>query len=138
MKRNLFGILSLVVLSMLLSASAAYAQSLVQADVPFAFKVGKTQLPAGTYEIRTNCQHMVVIHNPQAGKSAFSQVMPGETSDASPRLVFHRIGNQYFLAEIWGLGGAAWTNLPTSRLEKELEIAAAPAASSDEVVMAHK
>jgi hypothetical protein len=62
MKRNLIGILSLVVLSVL-TATGAYAQSAVRADVPFAFKVGKTQLPAGTYDIKADAQHMIAIHN---------------------------------------------------------------------------
>lgn len=51
MKRNLISILSLVVMSLLLNATGAYAQSYAKANVPFAFNVGAKQLPAGTYEI---------------------------------------------------------------------------------------
>src|SRR5580692_12823987 len=52
MKRNLITILSLVVMSLLLNATAVYAQSYAKAEVPFAFNVGAKQLPAGSYEIR--------------------------------------------------------------------------------------
>ena len=38
MKRNLIGTLSLVALSLLLTAAGAAAQSAVQANVPFAFR----------------------------------------------------------------------------------------------------
>ena len=51
MKCNSIAKSSLVVLSLLLSVAGAHAQS-VRAKVPFAFKVGSTQLPAGTYAIQ--------------------------------------------------------------------------------------
>ena len=52
MKRNLIGTLSLVVMSLLLNVNGADAQSAAQANVPFAFNVGSSQLPAGSYRIR--------------------------------------------------------------------------------------
>ena len=137
MKRNLIGILSLVVLSVL-TATGAYAQSAVRADVPFAFKVGKTQLPAGTYDLKPGSEHMIVIHNSKTGYTMFTQAGPGNRGDASPRLVFHCLGDQRFLSEIWGVAGAEQRTLPPSKLEKELQIANNPSATGTEVVMAHK
>ena len=57
MKRNLIGILSLVAISLMLNATGAYAQSYAKANVPFDFKLGSAQLPAGTYELRLFAQN---------------------------------------------------------------------------------
>jgi hypothetical protein len=143
MKRNLIGTLSLVVLSLLLNATGAYAQSAVKADVPFAFTLGTAQLPAGPYEVAAPCgscgdQKTITIRNLKTGTTVLLQVQPEYRRDTSDRLVFHHLGNQYFLAEIWGDAGSAGMTIPASKLEKELRIASSPSNTSKEVVMAHK
>jgi hypothetical protein len=136
MKRNLIGTLSLVVMSLLLSATGAFGQSAVTANVPFAFKVGQAQLPAGTYEITTGFQSLTVSGIGNTMKSAYSQAHWDSPRNKSPRLVFHRVGNQYFLAEICrGPGNAAMT-IPASKLEKELEMASSPAKTGGEIAIA--
>ena len=136
MKRNLIGTLSLVVMSLLLNATGAFAQSVVTANVPFAFKVGQAQLPAGTYEITTGFQSLTVSGIGNTMKSAYSQAHWDSPRNKSPRLVFHRVGNQYFLAEICrGPGNAAMT-IPASKLEKELEMASSPAKTGGEIAIA--
>ena len=85
MKRNLIGTLSLVALSLLLTATGAAAQSAVQANVPFAFRVGTAQLPAGSYRIKAGSQSLIVIGNLQTMKSVYSQAQwegPSHTSQA--------------------------------------------------------
>ena len=72
MKRNLIGTLSLVALSLLLTAAGAAAQSTVQANVPFAFRIGTTQLPAGTYRIKAAGQSLIVASNRETMKSVYS------------------------------------------------------------------
>ena len=53
MKRNLIGTLSLVVMAVMMNATA-HAQTVATAKVPFAFKVGSAQLPAGSYVINAD------------------------------------------------------------------------------------
>ena len=53
MKFNSIAQSSLMVLSLLLTAAGAHAQSTARANVPFAFKMGTAQMPAGTYSSRT-------------------------------------------------------------------------------------
>ena len=118
MKRNLIGILSLVVMS-LLSASGAYAQNVVKADVPFAFRVGSAQLPAGTYKINVTGDNIIAIQNGRS--SALSSVRPEDPRNTGPKLVFHHVGSQYFLAEIWRGSGNAGMVIGRSKMEKELE-----------------
>jgi len=118
MKRNLIGILSLVVMS-LLNATGAYAQSAVKADVPFPFRVGSAQLPAGTYEINATGNSAIAIRNGRT--SALSSVRPEYPRNTTPKLVFHHLGSQYFLAEIWRGADSAGMVIAPSKMEKELE-----------------
>ena len=138
MKRNLIGTLSLVVLSLLLNATGAYAQAVAKGDVPFAFMVGKKQLPAGSYEITPNGQSTIVIRNGETGTAVLSVVRKDSPSKSSPKLVFHQLGSQYFLAQVWGAEGRAEMIIPTSPLEKELRIAQAPSNTVGQVVIALK
>jgi len=136
MKRNLIGTLSLVALSLMLTATGAYAQSELKATVPFAFKVGQSQLPAGVYEIRSNADNnTITIRNSTSG--AVSLARPDGSGDASPRLVFNHAGGQYFLSQIWGAEGSRMT-LPSSKLEKELQMAAVGSKSAEKVIIALK
>ena len=123
MKRNLIGILSLVVMATLISATGAYAQSFAKADVPFAFTVGSAQLPAGTYEISSSnaVATAIVIQNQETSAAALSTVGREYPRNTSAKLVFHRVGNQYFLAEIWRNSSAEGMSIPASKNEKDLE-----------------
>ena len=138
MKRNLIGTLSLVVLSLLLNATGAYAQAVAKADVPFAFTVAKNQMPAGRYTIMTDGQAAITIQNRDTGASVLSLIRTESPSNASPKLVFHKLRNQYFLAQVWGPEGRAGLIVPTSTLEKELRIASGPSTTVGEVVIALK
>jgi hypothetical protein len=122
MKRNLIGILSLVVMSLTLITTGAYAQSYAKADVPFAFTVGSAQLPAGTYQIKSSnaAGTAIVILNAKTNAGAVSMVGREYPRQTSAMLVFHRIGSQYFLAEVWKGSGNEGMIVPTSQQEKEL------------------
>lgn len=133
MKRNLIGVLSLVVLSLMLNATGAYAQRQLRANVPFAFRMGNAQLPAGSYEI-TKVERTIVIRGEHTGAMALATSADPNSGD--PRLVFNHMGNQYFLTQIWGEGDNAMT-LPASKLEKEHQIASGKS-SGEKVVVALK
>jgi hypothetical protein len=120
MKRNLISILSLVVMSLMFNATGAYAQSYVKADVPFAFNVGAAQLPAGTYEIKVASQNEMIIEDGESRAVALSNARREGPRKTESKLVFHRIGNQYFLAEVWKGSGEGGLIVPTSKHEKDL------------------
>lgn len=142
MKRNLIGTLSLVVLAVLISSTGAFAQSYAKANVPFAFAVGSAQMPAGTYEIKTVGQgnSSVVIQNDESSAAAMSIAGREQPRNTSAKLVFHRVGNTYFLAEVWRSSTAEGMIIPTSKqekeLEKELQAANGHAGGYEEVVIA--
>jgi hypothetical protein len=123
MKRNLIGILSLVAISLMLNAAGAYAQSMVKANVPFDFKVGSAQLPAGHYEIKVDSASAaaIMVQNDEGNGGALSNARREPARDTQAKLVFHKVGNQYFLAEIWRSSWSEGMILPTSKQEKELE-----------------
>ncbi len=123
MKRNLIGILSLVALSVLISSTGAFAQAYAKANVPFSFKVGSAQLPAGTYEITVNdaSAGAIMVRNDDTSAAAISLARREGPRETAPKLVFHHVGNQYFLAEIWHGPDTDGRIVPTSRQEKELE-----------------
>ena len=120
MKRNLISILSLVVMSLMFNATGAYAQSYAKADVPFAFNVGAAQLPAGTYEIKVASQNEIIIEDGESRAVALSNARREGPRKTESKLVFHRIGNQYFLAEVWKGSGEGGLIVPTSKHEKDL------------------
>jgi len=136
MKCNSIAKSSLVVLSLLLSVAGAHAQS-VQAKVPFAFKVGSTQLPAGTYAINNDIgTNIVMVRNVQTGSSVATLGRRESPSKNTNKLVFHRYGSQYFLTAILGTQGSQGMSLPAPKQQKELEAASAPAQNSNTVEIA--
>jgi hypothetical protein len=122
MKRNLIGTLSLVVLYLLFS-STGYAQAFAKADVPFAFTVAKKTLPSGRYLVTTNDRGVVTIQSEDTGASIISLARKELPKVTNPKMVFHYVGNQYFLSEIWGAAGTSGLTLSTTKLEKELQMA---------------
>jgi hypothetical protein len=144
MKRNLITILSLVVMSLLLNATGAYAQSYAKANVPFAFSLGAAQLPAGTYEVKVISQspYVIMIQNRETMATAVSNARSDGPGNTKSKLVFDRIGNQYFLTEVWNGLGADGMIVPTSKhekeLKKELELAKGPTGSNEKVMVALK
>jgi hypothetical protein len=134
MKRNLIGILSLVVMSVMINATAQ-AQAVTKANVPFAFKVGSAQLPAGTYEIQAASDTAVKIKNSDSKAGAMALARYDAPRNTGSMLVFHHLAGQYFLAEIWGAPGTAGKVIPRSKqemnLQKELRAAGQPSASEE-------
>ena len=143
MKRNRITILSLMVMSMMFIATGAYAQSFAKADVPFAFNVGAAQLPAGTYEIKTLSQdgNQIAIQNSKTHASAVSLARRDGSRNTESKLVFDRIGNQYFLSEVWkdaGVGMIVPTSKHEQELKKELQLARDASSNYDKVAVALK
>ena len=87
--------------------------------VPFAFKVGKAELPRDTYRISSMSGHTDVFLISGYRHSAVLMGLPdGREKDSQPRLVFRRYGDQYFLHEVRLPGNTGFT-LPEARQERE-------------------
>src|ERR1700739_2242045 len=135
MKRNLFATLSLGALSALFTATSAYAQTGVEANAPFAFNVGTTHMPAGTYTITIDSlSASVKIHNCDNSATILSHAQREYPGEKSEKLVFRQIRNQYYLAEIWGERGSEGMMLRTPKPKTKLEASSHPSPSGNEVL----
>jgi hypothetical protein len=139
MKRTLFATLSLGALSVLVTATGAYAQPAVEATVPFAFNVGTTHLPAGTYTIKADLlSSSVTIRNCNNSATILAHAQPEYPGARNHKLVFRHAGDQYFLAEIWGEQGSEGMKLRAPKPVTRLEEAKQRWPSGDEVLIALK
>ena len=131
---------SSLLLSLLLTVAGAQAQTESRANVPFAFKVGAKQMPAGSYTVETEIStNIVKIHNVATGASAMAVGRRESPSEKTNKLIFHRYGSHYFLTAILGTAGSDGMVLPASRQEKQLqEVAQAAAKSTNNVEIASK
>ena len=110
--------LALVLGVLALSAPAPAAAADIRANVPFSFTVSKKVLPPGTYNVNSNGAGTLVITGFGAGAIVLGQRTESATS-TSPKLVFHRYGDEYILREVW-MGSASGHKLPETRREREL------------------
>lgn len=104
----------------------ALIEGTIEADVPFEFVVNNTLLPAGKYtlrrldqtepqslEIRSATGHKVVLFE---AENAQTPEIPRD-----PHLVFNKVGDQYFLSQIWANDTNLGYEIPKGKAEAELE-----------------
>ena len=97
-------------------------------NVPFTFVVGDTTLPAGQYTIKVlegDSTHVLELRSVIGHTSVVFETENTETRGSrvvnKSELVFHRIGDNYFLSQVWMAGIASGSELAKSRMEKRLE-----------------
>lgn len=122
MKRTMFGALTALVLALVINV--AFAQSKCKADVPFAFAVDQTSMAAGQYSIIEISAGVMQVRNDSTNASAAVIVQHEESlKPQHPRMVFHKYGDRYFLAEVWGGSGDSGMEFPAGKLEQEVRAA---------------
>ena len=107
----------------LLATQLARAQEPVLANIPFAFTVGNTTLPAGEYRVEKVWDGSSAMLIRGTDGSASTMVITNATQANAPqaqtKLVFHRYRNHCFLSQVWTAGNARGRELPKSAKEKE-------------------
>ena len=104
----------------LLATGVTMAQSdtVLRAQVPFGFEASGMTLPAGEYQIRWNLLNATIELQGEDRKGILLLANPAyDRNNKTPRLVFNRYGNKYFLSEIWTIYDTGRV-LPISRHEK--------------------
>jgi hypothetical protein len=96
-------------------------QTIISANVSFAFSVGGQQLPAGEYAVRELGAQAILI----ASKHGHSEVLSlcqyvGPSKPSETKLVFNRVGDHYFLGQVWSGTRGEGPEIPRSKLEREL------------------
>lgn len=115
----------LIALTVLLMASVAQAQTTnVRAKVPFDFVVGDHAYTAGEYTLKSILESGTAIRLDNLQESTGAVAMSNTCSSANPststKLVFHRMGNEYFLYQIWQEGNSAGRQFPVSPIERKM------------------
>ncbi len=109
---------------LMLTAAPAYAQTdQFRVSIPFPFNAGGKTVPSGTYRVRRVRQGSelawVIQRQDSRGAAMFfttaarSTVMREEAG-----LVFHRYGEEYFLAQVWCDRGNTGRELSETRRER--------------------
>lgn len=115
----------LAVLTITAGAQVSGSQKM-RARIPFAFNVGKVELPAGEYTVTVlnpNSDRKVLQIRSVDGKlSALIQTSELDTNTAEQtKLVFNRYGNRYFFAQAQMAGGSTTLAAVRSRAERNEE-----------------
>lgn len=108
---------TLITICLLLTAVTLFAQTenhqLMTVKVPFSFSVQDHSLPAGEYNIFTVLPERAIRITSIDGRySVVVNTLPNYTSSVSEssRVIFHRYGDEYFLAQVWTLGQTVGRN----------------------------
>ena len=119
---------ALITICLLLTAAVfaqmTSSQQLMKVNIPFAFGVQDQSLPAGQYLVFTvTPERSIRIASVDGKHSAIVNTLPNYAKEPSTnsRLVFHKYGNEYFLAQVWTAGQNVARN-PLST-KKAMEIA---------------
>ena len=132
MKKQALTVLSIGSLLVMLAVVPLYAiSSKITANIPFDFMVGNKTLPAGSYRVgRSTTMGMLVILSLDQRGSAMFHAHPVRYGnprsakwgqDNSPKLIFNRYGDQYFLSQVWsGEETDDGRRLMKSRREREV------------------
>jgi len=129
MKRQFVRGFSMVVLVIGLAAVTAVVSSgqsnRVDTNIPFDFVVGDKVLPAGQYTMKgLGAIGQAILISQKDSKSSVIRLtneLQRKTENTQARLVFHRYGQHYFLAEVWSGGDRVGRRLMRSRQERAIE-----------------
>lgn len=121
-----------------LVSSAQSRNRLVRADIPFDFVVGDRVLPAGNYTvatISTNSADAVSVRSSDGRLKAIrlTNAVNDNAKTRRARLVFHRYGSTYFLAQFWATGSSEGREMLKSKMERAAEVELAGNASRGEL-----
>jgi hypothetical protein len=112
-------------------AVAAHAQIesgvTIEANIPHAFVVGKTQLPPGKYTVKTaedsDDLNVLEIRSADGRTAVFFETenIRDNQRPGKSELVFDQVGDQYFLSQVFLKGDDSGNQAIKSRMEQKLE-----------------
>jgi hypothetical protein len=115
----------LFALTVLLLATAAQAQTTnVKASIPFDFVVGDHAYSAGEYTVKSLSQGSAAIRIDNADESEKGVTLSNACSRGLPAdgttLVFQRLGDNYFLYQVWTEGNTTGREFRMSKTQVQL------------------
>jgi hypothetical protein len=101
---------------------AMRTQNQLTARIPFSFRAGTEQMPAGVYSISVLSDHEVLFRDRDAGRQINTSlvVIPSEEAEfrRDGRLVFRRYGEQVFLHGVWPAASSDGVSLVPTLAER--------------------
>jgi hypothetical protein len=99
-------VLGVACVFVLLAVVSAYGQTTASAKIPFAFAAAGKTLPAGQYNfIPDNNDQAIKVEGPKGAGVivvVFTRLAGGmHTTPQDAHIVFDKVGEKYFLSEIW-------------------------------------
>jgi hypothetical protein len=129
MKRAIVTLSVLILFAFVLLSYSQQSYEFVRADIPFDFQVNGQNMPAGRYDFCWNRAFVAAVRlaEPSATTSqpirfAHISTIDEPKKNARPTVVFHRLGSQYFLAEIHQ-PGSGFVTITVSRQELNQRLA---------------
>jgi hypothetical protein len=128
-KKRIFALtfaVGMLIISMVTTNFAQSGEITMRGRIPFDFRAGNTNFPAGEYEVVPNAtaQHILWIRPSGQGPSAVLMTLPVspksiyEVHPAS--LVFDRYGDLYFLSQVWNGTDVSGYGLFKSKMQSEV------------------
>ena len=98
----------------------------IDADIPFDFVVNDQTFSAGKYTLKVSDDanlNLFVLRSRNGRKSTFIQTqdVQQEQTPRKTELVFNKLGDTYFLSQIWLSGNAQGVEVEKSKAERKLE-----------------
>ena len=124
MRKQVFTGVAMFGLLLTLAVASVHAQSRtrIEATIPFDFTIGNTNLQAGKYSVKFTSRNALLLRSEDGKQSAIILAPRAVGGDVNKpeRMVFHRYGDRYFLAQIWMLRGDSGRELDPSSAERRL------------------
>ena len=117
--------ISLLTAASLMAQAGAFAQSRLEATIPFNFTVGEHELPAGTYAIDHIMPRLISVRGWNGNKvvGAVAPIISSEIdSKDSCKLIFNKYGDHYFLSEIHAGEGEVTGKFARSKHEEQVRL----------------
>ncbi len=128
-------IVTIALATAVVSANAQSTANKVVASVPFEFSVGYKAMPAGDYSVQAivSAGDALLIQSTDGKISALrlSDATKTIKNKSHARLVFHRYGERYFLAEVWNGADNTGRKLTKSQEERAIESELTIASAND-------
>ena len=91
-------------LALTMASIRAQAPSKVEVEIPFEFSAGKTTFKPGVYSIKRGSGNLLTLQNNEDKSTVLLNApvsLSSRDTKAGERLVFNKVGDEYFLAQIW-------------------------------------
>ena len=127
----------------LFAAASAFGQQKLRVDIPFEFHFADVVMPAGQYDVDTQARNVLNLlsfdcYDCRVHAIAVPYAIGGgKDAPTEGRLVFDKLGDTYFFAEVWVPGHPQGMALSKSKTERELARVTLPARSS-QVILASR